>query len=154
MDKNLPANARDRGSIPGPGRFHMSQSNWATQAQCSEHRATQADVPQFLRPCSRACKPQLLRLMLRLLKPTSLRPVSVRREVSVMRSMCTSTNSRHHSLQLENTWAATKTQCKQKYIILFKKESVGWEGNLGREWIYVYVWLSPFTVHLKLSQHY
>ena len=92
--------------------------------------------------------------MLQPLKPTSLRPVSVRREVFVMRSMCTSTKSRHHSLQLEKTWAATKTQCKQKYIIFLKKESVGWEGNLGREWIHVYVWLSPFTLHLKLSQHY
>ena len=27
VDKNLPANARDMGSIPGPGRFHMPQSN-------------------------------------------------------------------------------------------------------------------------------
>ena len=26
-------------------------------------------------------------------------------------------------------------------------------GGLGREWIHVYVWLSPFAVHLKLSQH-
>ena len=23
----------------------------------------------------------------------------------------------------------------------------------GGEWIHVYAWLSPFTVHLKLSQH-
>ena len=30
----------------------------------------------------------------------------------------------------------------------------GWMGGeFGREWIHVYVWLSPFTVHLKLSQH-
>ena len=28
----------------------------------------------------------------------------------------------------------------------------GW-GSLGGEWIHVYVWLSPFAVHLKLSQH-
>ena len=29
----------------------------------------------------------------------------------------------------------------------------GWiEGELGGEWIHVYVWLSPFAVHLKLSQ--
>ena len=28
----------------------------------------------------------------------------------------------------------------------------GWEGVQG-EWIHVYVWLSPFAVHLKLSQH-
>ena len=27
-------------------------------------------------------------------------------------------------------------------------------GNPGGEWIHVYVWLSPFAVHLKLSQHW
>ena len=27
-------------------------------------------------------------------------------------------------------------------------------GEFGGEWIHVYVWLSPFAVHLKLSQHY
>ena len=26
-------------------------------------------------------------------------------------------------------------------------------GEFGEEWIHVYVWLSPFAVHLKLSQH-
>ena len=26
-------------------------------------------------------------------------------------------------------------------------------GESGGEWIYVYVWLSHFAVHLKLSQH-
>ena len=26
-------------------------------------------------------------------------------------------------------------------------------GGLGGEWIHVYVWLSPFAVHLKLPQH-
>ena len=36
-----------------------------------------------------------------------------------------------------------------RYIILF-----AWMGGgVGREWIYVYVWLSPFDVHLKLSQY-
>ena len=30
-----------------------------------------------------------------------------------------------------------------------------WMGReFGGEWIHVYVWLSPFAVHLKLSQHY
>ena len=29
-----------------------------------------------------------------------------------------------------------------------------WMGKgLGGEWIHVYGWLSPFTVHLKLPQH-
>ena len=27
------------------------------------------------------------------------------------------------------------------------------EGDLGGEWIHVYVWLGPFTLHLNLSQH-
>ena len=27
-------------------------------------------------------------------------------------------------------------------------------GEIGREWIHVYVWRNPFAVHLKLSQHY
>ena len=45
VDNNLPANSGDTGSIPGPGRCHMLQSNWASE-------------PQPLSPCSRACKPQ------------------------------------------------------------------------------------------------
>ena len=27
------------------------------------------------------------------------------------------------------------------------------EREFGGEWIHVYVWLNPFAVHLKLSQH-
>ena len=27
------------------------------------------------------------------------------------------------------------------------------ERRVGGEWIHVYVWLSPFAIHLKLSQH-
>ena len=26
-------------------------------------------------------------------------------------------------------------------------------GDFGGEWTHVYVWLSPFTAHLKLSRH-
>ena len=26
-------------------------------------------------------------------------------------------------------------------------------GEFGEEWMHVYVWLSPFAVHLKLPQH-
>ena len=32
--------------------------------------------------------------------------------------------------------------------------AAGMGGEFGGEWIHVYVWLSLFTVHLKLSQHY
>ncbi|KAJ8785661.1 hypothetical protein J1605_007258 [Eschrichtius robustus] len=31
--ENLPANAGDTGSSPGPGRSHMPQSNWAREPQ-------------------------------------------------------------------------------------------------------------------------
>ena len=31
---------------------------------------------------------------------------------------------------------------------------VAWMGgDFGGEWIHVYIWLGPFAVHLKLSQH-
>ena len=53
--KNPPANAGDTGSIPGLGRSHMLQSNWAR-------------APQLLSLRSRAREPQLL-------KPTCLEPV-------------------------------------------------------------------------------
>ena len=33
--------------------------------------------------------------------------------------------------------------------------TTAWMGvGLEGEWIHVYVWLSPFTIHLKLSQHF
>ena len=44
---NLPANARDTGSIPGPGRFNMPQINSAC-------------IPQRLSQHSEAWDPQLL----------------------------------------------------------------------------------------------
>ena len=25
--------------------------------------------------------------------------------------------------------------------------------GFGREWIHIYVWLNPFAIHLKISQH-
>ena len=54
--KNPPASAGDMGSIPGPGRSYMSQSN-------------QAHVPQLLRLCSRAQVPELTSLCTELLTP-------------------------------------------------------------------------------------
>ena len=33
VDKNLPTNAGDTGLIPGPGRVHLPQSNWAHESQ-------------------------------------------------------------------------------------------------------------------------
>ena len=45
--KNLPDNAGDTGSSPGPGRSHMPRSH-------------QASAPQLLSLCSRAREPSLL----------------------------------------------------------------------------------------------
>ena len=53
--KNLPSNAGDTGSSPGPGRSHMPQSNSARE-------------PQLLSLLSTACEPQLL-------KPVCLEPM-------------------------------------------------------------------------------
>ena len=47
MVKNLPANAEDTGSTPGPGNSHMPWNN-------------KTHVPQLLSLCSRAQEPQLL----------------------------------------------------------------------------------------------
>ena len=46
--KNLPANAGDTGSIPGPGRSHMLWSNYTHEPQLLSPRATttEACVPR------------------------------------------------------------------------------------------------------------
>ena len=44
MDKNSPANAGYMGSIPGPGRFHMPQSNWAHAPQLLSLRAATTEA--------------------------------------------------------------------------------------------------------------
>ena len=43
---------------------------------------------------------------------------------------------------LHNTW--NSAQC---FVVAWMG------GEFGREWIHVYVWLSPFAVHIKLSQY-
>ena len=44
---------------------------------------------------------------------------------------------------LDSTW--NSAQC---YVVAWMG------GEFTEEWVYVYVWLSPFAVHLKLSQHW
>ena len=44
MGKNLPANSGDTGSIPGLGRFHMLQSNWAPVSQLLGPRSATAEA--------------------------------------------------------------------------------------------------------------
>ena len=49
MVKNLPANAGDTGSTPGPGGFHMVQDSWAlaatTELTCPGAHGLQQDEP-------------------------------------------------------------------------------------------------------------
>ena len=58
--ENLPANAGDMGSSPGPGRSHMPRSNQARAPQLlSLH--SRAHKPQLLSPCAtttEACAPR------------------------------------------------------------------------------------------------
>ena len=54
--KNLPANAGDRGSSPGPGKSHMPQSNKACAPQLLSLRP-RAHEPQLLSP--RTLEPML-----------------------------------------------------------------------------------------------
>ena len=48
--KNSPVNAGDTGSIPGPGRPHMVQSNWAIAPQLLEHLYHRACAQQQEKP--------------------------------------------------------------------------------------------------------
>ena len=101
--KNPPAIAGDTGSSPGPGRFHMLQSN-------------EACVPQLLSLHSRAHKPQLLKPACHnYWSPHAQRLCSATREASAMRSPHTAMKSSPRSPQLEKSpRATTKTQCSQK----------------------------------------
>ena len=45
------------------------------------------------------------------------------------------------------------TRNSAQYYVAAWMGQPGWDSVLGEEWICVYIWLSPFAVHLKLSQH-
>ena len=50
-------------------------------------------------------------------------------------------------------WIANKNLCIPHGTLLNVMCQPGWEAGLRGEWIQGYVWLSPFVIHLKLSQH-
>ena len=54
--ENLPANAGDTGSSPGPGRSHMPRSNWAREPQLLSLRS-RAHEPQLLSLCTTTTEP-------------------------------------------------------------------------------------------------
>ena len=51
---------------------------------------------------------------------------------------------------LYSKWITDRAYCMAQGPLL----KVMWQpgGEFGEEWIHVYVWLSPFAVHLRLSQ--
>ena len=55
-------------------------------------------------------------------------------------------------LYLKCIYVQHKTYCTAQGILSYVTDWM--EGESGGEWIHVCVWLSPFAVHLKLSQHY
>ena len=55
VDKNLPANSGDMGSVPGPGRVLILRSN-QTPAPTADPE-TRTCAPQLLSPCATATKP-------------------------------------------------------------------------------------------------
>ena len=61
--KNPPASAGDTGSIPGPGRSHMPQSNYAHEPQLLSLRS-RAHMPQLLSPCATTTEAHTPRAML------------------------------------------------------------------------------------------
>ena len=93
----LPANAEDKGSIPGPGGFHGPWGNWAC-------------APQRRKPARSTARE------LQLMSPCALEPVcSATREAATVRS--SSTTAREEPLvpaTRESLHAATKTQPHQE----------------------------------------
>ena len=75
--KNLPANAEDKGSIPGLRRSHMPWSNWTL-------------APQLLSLCPRAWEPWLLGQVRQLLKAAHSRAHTLQQEKPLQREAHTS----------------------------------------------------------------
>ena len=61
-------------------------------------------------------------------------------------------NQHFLSAQQQLHWVRNKVH--DKCNVLDHCYRAAWMGGeSGGEWIHIYVWLSPFAVHLKLSQH-
>ena len=59
-------------------------------------------------------------------------------------------NERRNIQEKEGPWLYSEA----KALILKVVWQPGWMGGeFGGDWIHVYIWLSPFVVHLKPSQH-
>ena len=95
--KNPPANARNTGLIPGPGRSHVQQSN-------------QVRMPQLLSLCSGARESQLLQPHATTTKSQHAREPRVCNE----RSLCAVTKSSPPLTPTRENCAAKMTQNSQK----------------------------------------
>ena len=100
--KNLPANAGDTGSIPGPGDYHVLQS-------------IQARVPQLW---ASALLPR---------NPSSWSLCPGTREATKMRSLCTTVNNNSHSPKLERSLNSSEDPPQPKKR---ERERKAWAVNL------------------------
>ena len=111
--ESLPANARDTGSVPGPGGSHGLQSSWT-------------GGPQLLSLCSGAWEPQPLRLArLRALASQQEKP-------SQWEALTSQLEGGPHSPQLEKSpqWENPAQSKKKKIIIRNKRINSPKESRL------------------------
>ena len=93
--RNLPANAGNMGSIPGPGRSHVPWDSWAC-------------APQLLGLCSRAWEPQLRK------RTCTLEPRSATGAATAGRSLHPATRERPLLSQREKSPPSNKDPASQK----------------------------------------
>ena len=117
--KNLPANAGDTGSIPGPGDYHVLQS-------------IQARVPQLW---ASALLPR---------NPSSWSLCPGTREATKMRSLCTTVNNNSHSPKLERSLNSSedppqpkkrereKSMSSESYHEAWYRKGVSWDPVGGK----------------------
>ena len=112
-------------------------------------RGLSAELPMWVDEAGRSCRygASLLAQWLRFHVPNAGGPSSIPGQGtrSHIRQVIV------HMLQLK-TPQPTETYCIAQGTLHNVMRQPGWEQFEG-EWIHVYVCLSPFTVHLKLSQH-
>ena len=116
MDRNLPVNAGDTSSTPGPLRFHMPQSK-------------DSHVPQLLSLTSKACELQLKSPHAIATEAHVPRLCSAIREATMMRSPHPTMKSSLHSPQLEQVGTQQGRTSAVK-INLLKKKKLHLQPNL------------------------
>ena len=102
VDKNSPASVGDTGSIPGPGRFHMLQSNEAHGPQRLSLSSRACGLPTTEPVCCNSWSPWTLEPVLRKRSHRTEKPTHCNEEQPLL------------AATRESPGKATKTQCSQK----------------------------------------